>query len=126
MRLDLHYSGHSGLRSVGDTQALAFAPNLARPPVFFDGELREPLRFREAVSALHEVVVGDLRVKKKDRSRWHAWKAEQVKEAAELRARLLDRARVDEARKISSEPAPPNLEADFRKMHRLYWNARVR
>ncbi len=126
MNLDLRYLGQSGLRSVGDTQALAFAPNLARPPVFFDGELREPLRFREAVSALHDVVVGDLRSKKKDRSRWHAWQAERAQEDADLRAKLLDRARVDEARKIASEPIPPNLDADFKKMHRLYWDARVR
>ena len=49
--LDLRYLGQSGVRD----GALAFAPNLARPPVFFDGELRHPLRFREAMSALHDI-----------------------------------------------------------------------
>ncbi len=122
MNLDLRYLGHSGLRP----SALAFAPNLARPPVFFEGELREPLRFREAVSALHDVVVGDLRVAKKDRSRWGAWKRERAREEAELRAKILDRERVEEARKIGNEPIPPNLDRDFRRMHRLYWDARVR
>jgi hypothetical protein len=120
--LDLRYLGQSGLKD----GALAFAPNLARPPVFFDGELRHPLRFREAMSALHDVVIGDLKQKKKDRSAWLAWKEEQRIEEASLRADALDRARVEQARKITNKGVPPNLESDFKKMHRLYWDARVR
>ncbi len=127
MRYELRYLGASGLRpAAGGGQALAFSPNLSRRPVFFDGELREPLRFREAMSALHEVVVGDLRHKRKDRSQWLAWKADRDKEEADLFRAVLDKARIDEARKIGKEPPPPNLEKDFRKMHRLYWDARVR
>jgi hypothetical protein len=121
----LRYFGKSELRPSGGTsQALAFSPNLARSRVFFDAEIREPLRFREAMSALHEVVVGDLRIKKKDRSAWLAWKAEQTKEEEALRRAVLDRAKVEEARKIGKEPIPPRLESDFRKMHSLYWTAR--
>ena len=127
MNYELRYLGASGIRPlVGGGQSLAFSPNLARRPVFFDAELREPLRFREAMSALHEVVVGDLRYKKKDRSTWVAWKATADQEDAELLRAAFDKARVDEARKIGQEPVPPNLEPEFRKMHRLYWSARVR
>lgn len=126
MNLDLRYLGHSGLRPAGAGQALTFEPNLSRPAVFFDGELRQPLRFREAMSALHEVVVGDLKRKKKDRSQWEAWKAERTKEETDLRAQLLDGARVDQARIMSNEPLPPTLDQDFKKQHRLYWNARIR
>ena len=126
MNLDLRYLGHSGMKPVGDGQALSFAPNLARPPVFFDGELREPLRFREAMSALHDVVVGDLRIKKKDRSAWTAWKEERAKEEGELRAQLLDKARVEQARQMGKQAPPKNLDRDFKKMHRLYWDARIR
>jgi hypothetical protein len=127
MNYELRYFGRSGLRAAaGGSQALAFSPNLARGAVFFDAELREPLRFREAMSALHDVVVGDLARKKKDRSAWLAWRADQQREEDELRHVALDRARVEQARKIGSEPIPANLEADFRKMHRLYWDARVR
>jgi hypothetical protein len=123
----LRYLGKSELRPVdGGAQALAFSPNLARNRVFFDAEIREPLRFREAMSALHDVVIGDLRQKKKDRSAWLAWKEQQQREEGDLRRAVLDRARVDEARKIRDEPIPPNLEPDFRRMHRLYWDARVR
>ncbi|AKU96857.1 hypothetical protein AKJ09_03521 [Labilithrix luteola] len=124
--LDVRYKGESGMRQAGGGQALAFAPNLARPPVFFDGELLHPLRFREAMSALHDVVVGDLKAKKKDRSAWLAWKDQQAREEAQIRTAVLDRARVEEARKISNEPPPKNLKGDFQKMHRLYWDARVR
>lgn len=127
MNLDLRYLGTSGLRDQGASQSLSFAPNLARPPVFFDGELRHPLRFREAMSALHEVVVGDLRPPKKNRTRWQAWKADQARDERALRETLLDRARVEEVRKLgSSGPPPPDLDKRFRAMHRLYWDARVR
>ncbi len=121
-QLDVRYLGASGLRD----GALAFAPNLARAPVFFDGELRHPLRFREAMSALHAVVVGDLRRKKKDRTTWLAWKEQQAQDEAKLRRELLDRARVDAVRELQRQSPPPNLDADFRAQHRIYWDARVR
>jgi hypothetical protein len=123
---ELRYFGTSGIRpGGGGSQALAFSPNLTRGRVFFDAELREPLRFREAMSALHDVVVGDLRQKKKDRSAWMAWKAEQEREEQDLRRATLDKARLAEARKIKDEPIPPNMEAEFRAKHRQYWSARV-
>lgn len=126
MHYDLRYLGQSGLREGPGGSALAFAPNLARAPVFFDGELRHPLRFREAMSALHDVVVGDLRRPKKDRSRWLSWKAERSREEQALRRELLDRARVDQARKLgATEPPPKDLDARFREKHRIYWKART-
>ena len=68
MRVDLKYLGHSEVRSDAHSTSVRFAPNLARPKVFFDGELAHPVRFREAMSALHDVVIGDLRSKKKDKT----------------------------------------------------------
>ncbi len=124
MNLDLRYLGRSGVRSVPGGLAVAFAPNLARPKVFFDAELRQPLRFREAVSALHDVVVGDLRFKKKDKTAYEAWKQNRAREEAELRRALMDEARKTELARISQEPIPPELPAAFRKMHGLYWTAR--
>ena len=48
----------------GSSAALSFQPNLARPKVFFDQGLKNPLRFREAISALmrreHDVVADPL------------------------------------------------------------------
>ena len=60
MKIDFHYLGRSEVSSSGAAgMAIKFAPNLARPKVFYDAELKDPIRFREAISALHEIVVGD-------------------------------------------------------------------
>jgi hypothetical protein len=126
VNLDLKYLGHSGVVEVPGGAALAFQPNLARPRVFFDQELKHPLRFREAISALHEVVVGDLRIQKKDRSAYEAWKAEEARQEEALRRAVHDSAKQVELAKLTREPPPPNLEAEFRKMHGLYWQARRR
>ena len=126
MNLDLNYLGHSEIIASPGGSSLKFAPNLARPKVFFDAELQKPLRFREAMSALHDVVVGDLRFVKKDRSAHDAWKKNQAEEEAELRRTLMDQAKLRELTKIANEPVPPNLEKDFRRLHQQYWSARVR
>lgn len=124
MRLDLHYLGHSGLRELSTGHALAFEPNLARPKVFFDGELRHPVRFREAVSALHDVVVGDLKFKKRDKSAYVAWQKQEEQRQSDLRRALFDHEKQQELERLVEEPIPPGLEVDFRRMHSLYWTAR--
>lgn len=124
MNLELRYIGRSEVRSVGKGMALSFAPNLARPKVFYDGELVHPIRFREAMSALHDVVVGDLRIKKKDKTAYRQWKQDQQRQEAELRAQMMNEARKIELAKIAREPIPPSLEQDFRRMHDVYWRAR--
>ena len=126
MRLDLNYLGHSEVTQGPSGSTLAFAPNLARPKVFFDAELQKPLRFREAMSALHDVVVGDLRFEKKNKAAHEAWKKRQAEEQALLRATLTDQARMRELAKIAREPLPRDLEGDFRRLHKQYWGARVR
>jgi hypothetical protein len=120
MNYELRYLGKSGLHD----SALSFAPNLARPKVFFDAELKNPLRFREAMSALHDVVIGDLRFKRRDKTAYEAWKAEQQREESELRKQLMTQAKEEVAAKLGKDAPPPNLEADFRKMHGVYWTAR--
>jgi len=47
---------------------LSFAPNLSREAVAFDAPLVRPLRFREGISALHDVVISDLPYKPRDHS----------------------------------------------------------
>ena len=126
MRLDLNYLGHSEVTQGPSGSSLSFAPNLARPKVFFDAELQKPLRFREAMSALHDVVVGDLRFEKKDKTAYEAWKKQQAQEKAELVRTLTDQAKMRELAKIAKEPLPRDLEGDFRRLHRQYWGARVR
>jgi hypothetical protein len=124
MRVDLRYLGHSGVRDLSSGAALTFAPNLARPKVFFDGALVHPVRFREAMSALHGVVVGDLKFKKRDKSGYLAWKELQAQGEAALRQAFFDKAKKDEIARIAKEPIPDGLEVDFQRMHRVYWTAR--
>ncbi len=126
MNVDLRYLGRSELRRSGSGETLTFAPNLARPAVFYDGQVRHPVRFREAISALHEVVIGDHRHVRPDKTAYQAWKAEQEQREVDLRRAVYDRTKRAEVERIAREPVPPNLESDFRRMHGLYWTARRR
>jgi hypothetical protein len=126
MNVDLRYLGKSGVLGAAQGLLVKFSPNLARPKTFFDAELRDAIRFREAMSALHDVVVGDLRFKKKDKTAYEAWKKAEADREAKLRSEVFDQAKRQELAKFAKEPIPPNLENDFRKMHRVYWDARVR
>lgn len=67
------YLGES--RAVSDAGAtrIGFVPDTLRDPTFFTGKVARHLPFREAISALHHVVVADLRFKPKDRSAYLAW-----------------------------------------------------
>ena len=126
MKADLRYHGRSGVDLGPYRSTLKFAPNLAREPVWFTGELERPVRFREAISALHEVVVGDFRFQKRDKTRYHAWKAQKAQEDRELRQKLISGEVDKELARLKRNPPPPDLRPQFRKAHRTYWNARVR
>ncbi len=71
------YAGCSFVESTARDSRLTFAPDTLRPPTFFRGELRQHVAFREAISALHDVVVSDLRWPPKDRTAYKAWRARQ-------------------------------------------------
>jgi hypothetical protein len=124
MRVDLHYLGHSGVAEADGGLAMRLAPNLARRPVAFDGEVAHPVRFREAMSALHAVVVGDLRFKPKDKTAYEEWKKQQAIDEAQLRKRVTDEVTARELARRVAEPIAPDLEGRFRKQHERYWRAR--
>lgn len=56
VEVQLAYAGASTLVASGETAELALAGNIRRPPVRFEATLKDPLRFREAMSALYAVV----------------------------------------------------------------------
>jgi hypothetical protein len=60
----------------GSTE-LSFSPDTRREPTYFSGELRKGIAFREAISALHDVVVSDLRFKPKDKTAYKEWATRQ-------------------------------------------------
>ncbi|MCA9660315.1 MAG: SWIM zinc finger family protein [Myxococcales bacterium] len=77
MEFNYRFHGSSAVDSSAGSTAMSFAPDTLREPTYFTGELRKGLEFREAISALHDVVVSDLRFKPKDRSEYMAWLAQQ-------------------------------------------------
>ncbi len=77
MQFDYSYKGESAVdNSRPDRTGLSFSPDTRRQPTFFSGELQKGVAFREAISALHDVVVSDLRFKPKDRTAYLAWAAQ--------------------------------------------------
>lgn len=79
MLFDYKYSGSTSVNSSAHATAMSFAPDTLREPTFFVGKLNKKIAFREAISALHDVVISDLRFKPKDREEYKAWVAEQEK-----------------------------------------------
>jgi hypothetical protein len=123
MNLRLAYLGHSSLTSSATAETLSLAPNLAREPVAFDAALLKPLRFREAISALHDVVVADLRFKKRDKTAY-----EEYKRAEERRLQLVHRQTLQQARAdilARQQAIDPQFEALFRKYVKRYWRLRL-
>jgi len=77
VQFDYAYKGSTSVASTADRTRMSFAPDLKREPTFFTGELGRKLEFREAISALHDVVVSDLRFKPKDKTAYKEWAARQ-------------------------------------------------
>ena len=92
MLFDYSYRGSSNVESSSSSTSMNFVPDAKREPTFFMAELRQKLEFREAISALHDVVVSDLRFKPKDKTAYKEWAAqrEQIdwQEVAERRAEV--------------------------------------
>jgi hypothetical protein len=79
MEFNYKFKGDSGVSSSDTKTDMSFAPDLNREPTFFVSKLRDSINFREAMSALHEVVVSDMRFKPKDKSDYKAWLLTQEK-----------------------------------------------
>ncbi len=127
MNLTFAYRDRSAVVQSPAGLAVALAPNLRRDRVGFDATLRHPLRFREAVAALHDIVINDLRYKPTDRSAHDAYLAEQKAIEAALRSGV-----AAEARRAIREAGPPalseeefaRLDREFNQKRHQYWSAR--
>lgn len=70
---DVAYGGSSELVTDDEGEArLALFGNLKRKPVSFSGRVRNPLRLREALAAMHTIVGSDYRYVPKDRTAYLA------------------------------------------------------
>jgi hypothetical protein len=77
MEFNYTYKGNTAVREGSANTQLSFSPDTKRPPTYFIGELRQNVAFREAMSALHSVVVSDLRYQPKDKTAYKEWRAQQ-------------------------------------------------
>ncbi len=77
MQFNYRYAGSTAIAGSPQSTSMTFAPDTYREPTFFVGTLGKRLPFREAISALHHVVVSDLRVKPKDRTQYMEWLRQQ-------------------------------------------------
>lgn len=123
MNLKFAYLGRSALTPFAGGQLLSLAPNLAREAVSFDAPLLQPLRFREAISALHDVVISDLRFKPRDKTAYEEWKKNEQSRLRSLRTQTYQQAK-KEILARREEPVPPDLEKQFGHYRKLYWDAR--
>jgi hypothetical protein len=126
MKLAVAYLGRSQfVDRAGGERLLSMAPNLAREKVSFDAPLLEPLRFREAISALHDVVINDLRFQPRDKTAYEEWKKQQAAERQSIYRRELSRVKKElETRK--EQPLPAGFEELFERTRKRYWNARMK
>jgi hypothetical protein len=119
MNMGFSYLGRSEL----DGSTLSLAPNLAREPVSFDAVLRSPQRFREAISALHDVVISDHRFKRRDKTAYEAWKLQEAARVRGVHADAVQQAQADIAVRRGM-PVVKELEKSFNRACATYWDAR--
>jgi hypothetical protein len=77
--VEFKYAGQSAIVSGLTTTEAKFATNQLREAAFFKGVLGQPVLFREALAALHEVVISDFKYHPRDRLAFKAWMEEQDK-----------------------------------------------
>lgn len=125
MHVSFAYHGRSGLSTDGlrGGASLNLMPNLTREAVAFDAAIRQPLRFREAICALHDVVISDLRFKKRDKSAYEAWKVQEQQRLRQLQneVRREGLAEVALKRKIA---VPKDFEREYNNARKRYWSVR--
>ncbi|HEY0992412.1 MAG TPA: hypothetical protein VGD80_35410, partial [Kofleriaceae bacterium] len=114
MIFQYRYAGSSGVAQGDGATAMSFAPDTLRPATYFRGRVTQQLPFREAISALHDVVTADLRFIPKDRGAYLAWRAQQsYVDAAQLAA---DQKRIaDEITELRGELTALEMRATRRR-----------
>ena len=120
----MNYAGRSQLKLLsGGERILDLAPNLVRDKVEFNASLADPIRFREAISALHDVVINDLTFTPRDKSGYEDWKKQQAARESALRKQAQEG-----ARELVRAGNVPRATADQKNQHQSalarYWQAR--
>jgi len=120
----MSYAGRSQLKLLsGGERILDLAPNLARDKVEFTASLADPIRFREAISALHDVVINDLTFNPRDKTGYEDWKKQQGARESALRKQARDSAR-ETVRTGNVPRATAEQKAQHHSALARYWRAR--
>ncbi|MBP0022343.1 MAG: SWIM zinc finger family protein [Cyanobacteria bacterium SBLK] len=126
MEFNYSYNGSTAVSESGNGTQMSFSPDVKRQPTYFVGELRKNIAFREAISALHDVVVSDLRFKPKDRTEYKAWRSQQDdldwQLIAAQRSQVRDRMEVLNGRLKELYQRRSNRWSAFYKAQREYYD----
>lgn len=126
MLFEHRYAGSSAVRQDEGATAMSFAPDTLREPTYFRGRIARQVEFREAISALHDVVTSDLRFVPKDRTAYLAWRAQQsyIDLAAVTSRQAQLSADITKAQQELSalEQASSNRRTGFYKARQKYFN----
>jgi SWIM zinc finger len=127
MKFQYKYYGATTVDDGAAAQAFSFAPDTLRAPSHFEGLLRNDssahLAFREALSALHEVVVSDMRYRGRDQSVYRAWL--EANESS-LLAQFMQQATQIKAEVISASNELKDLRSRKDALLRPFYAARSR
>lgn len=126
MLFEQKYAKSSGINHTNGQSVVDFAPDLGREPTFFQGKLSEPIRYREAMCALRDVVVSDLNYKPKDHSAYQAWVQEQyvidLADVLEKKSDLSERLKEVQLRLRELHKRRDARMQDFYKAQRRYFD----
>ncbi|MCC8155555.1 MAG: hypothetical protein LIP01_16085 [Tannerellaceae bacterium] len=128
MLFDYKYSGTTTVSNSSQDTKMNFVPDLLRTPTFFSGKLHKKVAFREAISALHDVVVSDLRFKPQDKTAYKEWATEQEQLwlAEYIETYQIDqiRVKIEQLRKelADIQQEKEKVLAPFNKAQKKYFN----
>lgn len=125
------YASISGVSHAGGNTLVNFAPDLGREPTFFRGKIADPIRYRDAMIALRDVVVSDLNFKPKDNTSYQEWVKQQylldiagiLGEKADLSIRIHElQKRMNELNKLRTARMGDYYKSQRRYFDWLYQN----
>lgn len=76
MRFQYRYYGETYVSNSAASTDMRFVPDTLRAPTHFVADINRHIPFREAISALHDVVVADQRYQPKDKTAYKEWVAQ--------------------------------------------------
>lgn len=120
MEFRYRFLGQSKVENSAGQSSIQFEPDTYREPTFFVAELHQQVLFREAISALHDVVISDLRTVPKDRDAYFQWLQQHE---SSLLAEFLSNKHKDQARMKEVEAELRQLNEASSKIMAPYYKA---